>query len=144
MILPLVRLPPLTPDIRHAWHPTTYLPPHNVKASFKWSLFFSTLAAATTTITVFPPWSNPARYTDCFTGRAQCCSSVEPADTGPTASLLLNYLDIAVTPSNSGIGISCYPFNPFGPVTPPCNLYCCQENGWGGLIAVGCLPIFVG
>ncbi|KAF9037128.1 fungal hydrophobin-domain-containing protein [Panaeolus papilionaceus] len=112
-----------------------------IKLPFYSALF--SLAAATTTVTVtYAPHPLPVPYSQCPTGWAQCCSSVE-LPSGPQASLLLGLLDLAVTPYWALVGITCTPVTIIGisPSSCTAQILCCEHNDYNGILAIGCAPM---
>ncbi|KAJ3504774.1 hypothetical protein NMY22_g17809 [Coprinellus aureogranulatus] len=69
-------------------------------------------------------------------GLIQCCNSVGHANDG-LVGLLLGLLGIVVKDLTVLIGVTCSP-NP-----PTCNsqLVCCTNNGFNGVVAIGCTPV---
>ncbi|KAF7331540.1 Hydrophobin 2 [Mycena kentingensis (nom. inval.)] len=91
------------------------------------------LAAATGTPP--PPPSTP--------DSPQCCESVVPS-TSNAASLVAAVVGLDLTGLNVPVGLSCSPItvggNNCGDATVICNA---PDEGWGGLIAINCIPITV-
>ncbi|KAJ7032586.1 hypothetical protein C8F04DRAFT_1261880 [Mycena alexandri] len=89
------------------------------------------LAAATPTTTppVTPPTSN------------QCCNSIVASDNA-AASVVAALLGLDLTGLDVPIGLSCSPItvagNNCGNTAVACDA---PEEGWGGLIAINCIPI---
>nr|ABA46363.1 hydrophobin 1 [Heterobasidion annosum] len=98
----------------------------------------------TTTVTVTAPATTttiPA--SQCNTGDAQCCNSVQSA-TAPAVTSLLGLLGIVLEDINVLVGLSCDPISVIG-VGGGANCVqqpvCCENNNFNGLINIGCTPI---
>ncbi|RDB19601.1 Fruiting body protein SC1 [Hypsizygus marmoreus] len=103
--------------------------------------FTSFLALATLALT-----ASAATQTQCNTGSVQCCNSVQDAQSpGVTDILALVGIDIGAITGQ--VGLQCSPLTVIGAgsgancVSQP---VCCEDNKFGGLIAVGCSPINLG
>ncbi|KAI0794695.1 fungal hydrophobin [Fomes fomentarius] len=97
----------------------------------------------TKTVTVTAPATTPTSASSCSTGPVQCCNSVESADK-PSASSLLGLLGIAVKGADVIVGIACSPITAIGVASgESCssNVVCCQDNSYGGLVSIGCVPV---
>ncbi|EIW52222.1 fungal hydrophobin [Trametes versicolor FP-101664 SS1] len=94
---------------------------------------FAILAVATAT---------PQAAGSCSTGTLQCCNSVEAAGSAAVAPILAA-LGVVVQDLNIPVGLSCSGVNGVGVGgSDSCstNAVCCDENNFGGLLAIGCLP----
>ncbi|KAH6911814.1 fungal hydrophobin-domain-containing protein [Coprinopsis sp. MPI-PUGE-AT-0042] len=74
----------------------------------------------------------------CSTGPVQCCQSTGHSTDGPV-SLILGLLGVVIKDVNLLIGLTCSPINVLGN-TCSAKTVCCQDNSFGGLISVGCIP----
>ncbi|CAL1710919.1 unnamed protein product [Somion occarium] len=100
---------------------------------------------ATTTVTVTAPASTatvPAGQ--CNTGPIQCCNSVQSASS-ESSNLLLGLLGIVLNDLDVLLGIDCSPITVIGVGSNGCKAQpvCCQNNAHGGLISIGCIPVFL-
>ncbi|PPQ99482.1 hypothetical protein CVT24_005273 [Panaeolus cyanescens] len=109
----------------------------------------SALAAATTTRTVTvtapPPSQTPPPASQCNTENLQCCDTLQAADNS-ILSPIFGLLNIIVEPITALVGITCTPINVLGiGAGGACTAQpvCCQNNSFGGLIAIGCVPISI-
>jgi hypothetical protein len=95
---------------------------------------------ATTTVTATPPTATT--ISQCNTGGAQCCNSVQQANSGP-ATALLGLLGIVLGNTDILVGITCTPITVVGGGGVNCNEQpvCCSNNNFNGAIALGCTPI---
>ena len=107
----------------------------------KAALFTSTLVAVSSAASI----ATRTEPGSCNTGPIQCCQSTEKAD-GPAASKLLGLLGVVLQDLNVLVGIQCSPITVIGGGNAGCDAepVCCQNNTFGGLIAIGCLPINIG
>ncbi|KDQ51801.1 hypothetical protein JAAARDRAFT_704037 [Jaapia argillacea MUCL 33604] len=97
------------------------------------ALFF--LAAA------IPLPTEPA--SGCNTGPIQCCQSVESASS-PSAAAILGPLGVVLQDVNVLVGLTCSPITVVGVGSgSECSAspVCCQDNSYGGLISIGCVPV---
>ncbi|KAF8584250.1 hydrophobin-domain-containing protein [Ramaria rubella] len=92
-------------------------------------------------IIVTPPASNTV--SQCNTGPAQCCNSVNDA-TDPGTQALLGLLGVAVKDVTAQVGLGCTPISVIG-LGQGANCaqqpVCCTNNNFNGLINIGCSPI---
>ncbi|KAF5322781.1 hypothetical protein D9619_000600 [Psilocybe cf. subviscida] len=97
------------------------------------SLAVSTLAAATPL---------EARTGQCSTGTAQCCNSVQAANS-PSVATLLGLLGIVVSTVTAQVGVTCSPITAVGVGGTSCSAQpvCCTDNSFNGVVALGCTPI---
>ncbi|KAI0765930.1 hydrophobin [Trametes elegans] len=106
------------------------------KAVIYTTAVFTALAAATPV---------PQGSGSCNTGPISCCNEVRSAsDTGVTT--LLGLLGVVLDDITASVGLQCSPINVIGAgagnacsSTP----VCCQNNNFGGLISIGCVPIIL-
>ncbi|KAI0738059.1 fungal hydrophobin-domain-containing protein [Daedaleopsis nitida] len=81
----------------------------------------------------------------CSTGTALCCKEVYPDADDPPASPMLSALaEILVQDINPAIGVTCTPITGVGvggSAGCSAKTVCCENNSFGGVIAVGCLPV---
>ncbi|RDB19674.1 Fruiting body protein SC1 [Hypsizygus marmoreus] len=82
----------------------------------------------------------------CNTGPVQCCNSLQDAQSSEVTGLLA-LVGIDIGAITGQVGLQCSPLSVIGVgsvancVSQP---VCCEDNKFGGLIAVGCSPINVG
>ncbi|EJD00381.1 fungal hydrophobin [Fomitiporia mediterranea MF3/22] len=78
----------------------------------------------------------------CDTGSLQCCNSVQKADSSSIAGLL-SLLGVVVQDVNVLVGVTCSPITVIGAGDSGCsaNPVCCEDNSFGGLISLGCVPV---
>ncbi|KAI0656172.1 fungal hydrophobin [Cubamyces menziesii] len=89
--------------------------------------------------------ATPTPGDTCSTAPIQCCQSVEPASSA-TAANLLKSIGVVVQDLTTPIGITCSPINVVGVGSGDAcsaNTVCCENNSFGGLVAIGCLPVSV-
>ncbi|KAI0717358.1 fungal hydrophobin [Cerioporus squamosus] len=99
----------------------------------------------TTTITVTGHGSQPTHIKGgtCGTGPVQCCNQVKKA-TDPSVAQQLGAIGVAVQGVDALVGIDCTPVSAVGVLAGnscKANAVCCQDNNFGGAVAVGCVPI---
>ncbi|EMD36632.1 hypothetical protein CERSUDRAFT_115663 [Gelatoporia subvermispora B] len=100
-------------------------------------------ALAMPLLAVATPVELAARQT-CSTGSAQCCESVQSAESGGLVATLLGLLGVVVGDITGQVGLTCSPITVVGVGSSgSCNsnVVCCSDNALGGLISIGCLPI---
>ncbi|KAI0750501.1 fungal hydrophobin [Fomes fomentarius] len=93
------------------------------------------LAAATPA-----PNSSPA---GCATGAIQCCESVQSAGSAAAAPIL-KAIGVDVQDVNALVGLTCTPISVVGVGSGDAcsaNAVCCENNFFGGLISIGCVPV---
>ncbi|KAI0350768.1 fungal hydrophobin [Trametes cingulata] len=111
---------------------------------------FSKFATAFTAITALAilaaatpaPNDIEARQTGCATGALQCCESVQSADSAAIAPILAA-LGVVLQDVNIPVGLTCSPVSVVGVGgSDACsaNTVCCDDNSFGGLLSIGCLP----
>ncbi|CAL1710924.1 unnamed protein product [Somion occarium] len=78
----------------------------------------------------------------CNTGPIQCCNSVEKASS-TDANFLLGLLGIVLEDLSVLVGITCSPITVIGVGGGSCSAkpVCCENNSFGGLISIGCVPV---
>ncbi|KAL0949227.1 hypothetical protein HGRIS_009306 [Hohenbuehelia grisea] len=78
----------------------------------------------------------------CNTGPVQCCNSVQSADSKSIAGLL-SVLGVVVSDLTVFVGANCSPISVIGVGGNSCSAspVCCENNSFGGLIALGCVPV---
>ncbi|KAF9501085.1 hydrophobin 1 [Pleurotus eryngii] len=111
-------------------------------------LFKQTIFVATTlaTLAVATPVVDVRRRTDpassCSTGTLNCCNSSTTAEDKGIAGLL-GLLNIVVSDITALVGITCTPITVVGAGGTSCTsqTLCCDNNNFGGLLALGCVPI---
>ncbi|KAJ3836836.1 fungal hydrophobin [Lentinula raphanica] len=111
---------------------------------------FAILAAATpgnqpvtTTVTVTAPASTTTETAgQCTTGDLQCCDSTTTAGSAAGAAIL-GLLGVVVEDLNVLLGLSCSPITVIGVGSSSCtsNAVCCEDNSWGSLVSIGCVPV---
>ncbi|KAI0764932.1 fungal hydrophobin-domain-containing protein [Fomes fomentarius] len=94
-----------------------------------------------TTVTVTAPTPTPTSASDCKTGPVQCCNS----SSTPAGTAILGLLGIAVQGVDLLLGLTCSPITIIGVGGSSCssNVVCCENNSFGGLISIGCVPIIL-
>ncbi|KAF7359724.1 Hydrophobin [Mycena venus] len=104
---------------------------------------FLTAVGATTTVTATAPAPTITTISQCPTGDAQCCNTVESIQS-PGVTQLLGLLGIVVTDNTLLVGIACTPITVIG-VGQGANCaqqpVCCINNDNNGIINIGCTPI---
>ncbi|KAG7085688.1 hypothetical protein E1B28_003233 [Marasmius oreades] len=103
---------------------------------------FSRVAAVTLLTSVIIAVASPVPGGDssvCSTGPVQCCNSVQSSDT-PLAAGLLGLVGAIVGPVTTQVGITCSPISVLGGASNKCNAQtvCCENNGFKGVVALGC------
>ncbi|KAK7675971.1 hypothetical protein QCA50_009647 [Cerrena zonata] len=98
--------------------------------------------ATTTTVTVSAPTATST--SQCNVGAVQCCDTVTTAQS-TNANALLGLLGIVVSDINALLGINCSPLSVIGIGGNSCsaNPVCCENNSFGSLISIGCIPIII-
>ncbi|KAM5541800.1 hypothetical protein V8D89_004529 [Ganoderma adspersum] len=79
----------------------------------------------------------------CSTGPIQCCNTVEQANK-PAAASILAGLDVVLQDPTVLVGLTCSPVTAIGvggSGACTANAVCCQNNSYGGLISIGCIPV---
>ncbi|TFK51415.1 fungal hydrophobin [Heliocybe sulcata] len=79
----------------------------------------------------------------CNTGPVQCCNNVQKAS-DPAISTLLGALGIDVSDVNAMVGVQCSPVTVVGAgggAKCSAQPVCCENNSYGGAVAVGCAPV---
>ncbi|KAJ3476452.1 hypothetical protein NLI96_g11146 [Meripilus lineatus] len=99
----------------------------------------------TITVTATATPTGGSGQTECHTGPIQCCRQVQAANGGGPITQLLGLLGIVVAPLNAIVGTDCSPLSIIGVGQLTCSAHtvCCQNNNVGGLISIGCIPIFL-
>ncbi|KAH9945468.1 fungal hydrophobin [Epithele typhae] len=79
----------------------------------------------------------------CNTGPVQCCNSVQKANDS-VVSTILGLLGLVADPDVL-VGLQCSPLSVVGVGGSSCSArtVCCENNSQGGLISIGCIPIFL-
>ncbi|CDO68215.1 hypothetical protein BN946_scf184913.g5 [Trametes cinnabarina] len=78
----------------------------------------------------------------CSTGALQCCQSVESANSAAVAPILAA-LGVVLQDLSIPVGLSCSGITGVGvggSDSCSANAVCCENNSFGGLISLGCLP----
>ncbi|EIW52215.1 fungal hydrophobin [Trametes versicolor FP-101664 SS1] len=78
----------------------------------------------------------------CSTGALQCCNSVQSADSLGIAPILAA-IGVILQDINIPIGVTCSPISVVGVGSGNAcssNAVCCENNSFGGLLSIGCLP----
>ncbi|TFK87818.1 fungal hydrophobin [Polyporus arcularius HHB13444] len=99
----------------------------------------------TVTITSTAPATTVTEPADkCTTGPIQCCESTKEV-TDPIAQSLLNSIGIVVKGADVLVGIICSPITVIGVGSGECsaNAVCCENNSFGSLISIGCVPVIL-
>ncbi|RDB27778.1 Fruiting body protein SC3 [Hypsizygus marmoreus] len=80
----------------------------------------------------------------CNTANLQCCQSTEHAtNLSQTTTTLLGLLGVIIGDITAHIGLTCGPISVIGIGGTSCAAQpvCCTDNGFHGLIALGCTPV---
>ncbi|KAI0764925.1 fungal hydrophobin-domain-containing protein [Fomes fomentarius] len=99
----------------------------------------------TTTVTVTAPAPTQSGGNTCSTGPVQCCQSMGKVD-DPVFGTILGLLGIVLDGVDVLLGLTCSPITVIGVGSGNAcssNVVCCQNNNVGGLISIGCIPIFL-
>ncbi|KIJ29214.1 hypothetical protein M422DRAFT_235347 [Sphaerobolus stellatus SS14] len=86
---------------------------------------------------------SPQSVSQCNTGTASCCNTVQSASSNPV-STLLGLLGIVVGDVTAMVGLGCTPITVIGVgsgVNCAQQPVCCTDNQFNGLINLGCSPI---
>ncbi|GAW05881.1 fungal hydrophobin [Lentinula edodes] len=103
----------------------------------------TTTVPVTTTITVTAPGTTATEpASSCSTGELQCCDSTEEASSA-AGSLLLGLIGVVLQDVNVLLGVTCSPITVIGVGNSGCSAQavCCEDNAWGGLVSIGCVPV---
>ncbi|EIW52227.1 fungal hydrophobin, partial [Trametes versicolor FP-101664 SS1] len=79
----------------------------------------------------------------CSTGALQCCNSVQSADSAAIAPIL-SLLGVVLQDVNVPVGLTCSGITGVGVGSAngcSATAVCCEDNSFGGLISIGCLPV---
>ncbi|KAJ2919693.1 hypothetical protein MD484_g645, partial [Candolleomyces efflorescens] len=89
------------------------------------------------------PRHQPSGTSQCNTGPVQCCQKVTTSN-DKDAGLIIKLLGILV-PGTQTVGLSCSPLSVLALGGNSCHAQtvCCQNNGFNGLINLGCTPISI-
>ncbi|KAI0682230.1 hydrophobin 1, partial [Earliella scabrosa] len=82
---------------------------------------------------------------NCTTGPIQCCDSLESAKT-VVGKAIMGLLGEIVPDSDVILGLNCSPITGIGIGSGnACSsvTVCCENNAVGGIISIGCIPIFL-
>ncbi|TFK51399.1 hydrophobin [Heliocybe sulcata] len=105
------------------------------------SLTMITAATAVASLAVATPVPQTAGSWN--TGSLQCCNTVQQAS-DPATSTLTGLLGIVLPDLNGMIGLTCSPITAVGlggGASCSAHPVCCENNSYGSLISLGCLPI---
>ncbi|KAJ3980141.1 fungal hydrophobin [Lentinula detonsa] len=105
----------------------------------------TTTPPITTTVTVTAPaTTTTVTASQCTTGDLQCCDSTETAGSAAGAALL-GLLGVVVQDVDVLLGLTCDPITVIGVGSSGCssNVVCCEDNSWGGLVSIGCVPVIL-
>ncbi|KAL5522502.1 SC3_4 [Sanghuangporus baumii] len=100
----------------------------------------TTKATSTTTVSVTATSTATEPASQCTTGPIQCCNSVQSAGS-PDVSALLGLLGIALVDLNVLVGLNCEAIPIISIGSSGCTPVCCENNGFNGLISIGCIPV---
>ncbi|KAH7919202.1 fungal hydrophobin [Leucogyrophana mollusca] len=98
--------------------------------------YFALLAVAT-------PANVARQSSECDTGSAYCCNSVQAADSSAVTTLL-GLLGIVLGDITGNVGLTCSPLTIIGTGSgASCNQepVCCTNDEYNGLINLGCSPL---
>ncbi|KAJ3991680.1 fungal hydrophobin [Lentinula boryana] len=105
----------------------------------------TTTPPITTTVTVTAPaTTTTVTASQCTTGDLQCCDSTTTAGSAAGAALL-GLLGVVVQDVDVLLGLTCSPITVIGVGSSSCssNVVCCEDNSWGSLISIGCVPVIL-
>ncbi|KAK1230282.1 hypothetical protein PQX77_006630 [Marasmius sp. AFHP31] len=107
----------------------------------KFSQIFTVSALATLAVAT-PTGGSSESGGKCNTGPVQCCNKVTKAN-DPTAAPILALVGAVVQDANVDVGLQCSPITVIGGSNGGCNArpVCCENNSYGTLISIGCIPI---
>ncbi|KAI0823350.1 fungal hydrophobin-domain-containing protein [Trametes gibbosa] len=80
---------------------------------------------------------------NCSTGTLQCCDSVQKASNSGI-TVLLGLLGVVLQDVDVLVGLVCSPITVIGVgggSSCSANTVCCQNNAYGGLVSIGCVPV---
>ncbi|KIJ48484.1 hypothetical protein M422DRAFT_247834 [Sphaerobolus stellatus SS14] len=106
-------------------------------------MFFKTALVAFASSAILAAALPTEPISQCNTGDAQCCNTVESASS-PSAATLIGLLGIVVQGVDVLVGLGCTPISVIA-ISQGANCaqqpVCCTNNNFNGLINVGCTPI---
>ncbi|EIW52875.1 fungal hydrophobin, partial [Trametes versicolor FP-101664 SS1] len=77
----------------------------------------------------------------CSTGPVQCCDSVQKSD-APEVQNALGLLNIPIGGVTGLVGLTCSPIlGTLSSSSCSAQTVCCEDNSYGTLVSIGCLPI---
>ncbi|KAL5529945.1 hypothetical protein ACEPAF_6202 [Sanghuangporus sanghuang] len=96
--------------------------------------------SSTVTVTATSTATQPA--SQCNTGDLQCCNSVQSSSSSDATGLLA-LLGIVLQGVDIPVGLTCNPISVIGLGSSGCsaNPVCCENNSYGSLISLGCVPV---
>ncbi|KAI9065017.1 hypothetical protein FKP32DRAFT_1610914 [Trametes sanguinea] len=100
------------------------------------------LAAATPAPNSTPTAPAGGSSGSCTTGTLQCCESVQSANSAALAPILAA-IGVVAQDLNLPVGLTCSAINVVdvgGSNACSTNAVCCENNNFGGVISLGCLP----
>ncbi|EJF63711.1 hypothetical protein DICSQDRAFT_21075, partial [Dichomitus squalens LYAD-421 SS1] len=80
----------------------------------------------------------------CNTGPIQCCEDTTETNS-PTGSAIITLLGLALESTGDLLAINCSPINTGSVDGSTCaqTPVCCDNHSYGGLVNIGCVPIFL-
>ncbi|KAI0777708.1 fungal hydrophobin-domain-containing protein [Trametes elegans] len=87
----------------------------------------------------------PRHSHECNTGPIQCCNNVQESK-HYNAEKLSALLNVVVGDVTGLIASDCSPITVIGAAGTSCSSQpvCCQNNAYGGLVSIGCVPVSLG
>ncbi|KAL5507775.1 hypothetical protein ACEPAH_5393 [Sanghuangporus vaninii] len=96
--------------------------------------------STTVTVTATPTATQPA--SQCNTSDLQCCNSVQSSGSSDAAGIL-GLLGVVLQGVDIPVGLTCDPISVIGLGSASCSAHpvCCENNSFGSLISIGCVPV---
>ncbi|KAI0668057.1 fungal hydrophobin-domain-containing protein [Trametes maxima] len=108
----------------------------------KFATTFTALSALAI-LAVATPGGSGGGSGSCDTGPVQCCQSVEAAGSAAVAPILAA-LGVVLQDLSIPVGLTCTAINVIGVGSGnscSADTVCCENNSFGGIAAIGCLPV---